>query len=365
MESTLLLIFLLTISVVNGDYYSDVAKFCSMNGLNYITISSLPYLRTEIQQLSSELQKQNLMLRQLEFDQIEENYERYQDSLVLLLKSELLEDEEGLQPYLSLITISKVKRGLFVFTTPLRDKHKQMLTRVANQIVDNSLVYVIYQEPGSLKTKHMQIITVKNADKGVVNPVRLNSLGQVIEEYDLQGLQVLGVTLSWAPFLTIDCNEEGKNCTTRGFYHDFTNAMGRIMNFTWDSHADPNGDWGVRPISGPFNRSGEWGGVMGGVVNGDYMISLCQWVWLRERYGLLDFVSTTAEATMLAITPKPPEVDTGLFVRPFTNDAWTGKCSHNELCNSDSIHNLSARMFCHVYNHFGNLDDTLHIDFIL
>ena len=60
MGSTLLLIFLLTISVVNGDYYSDVAKFCSMNGLNYITISSLPYLRTEIQQLSSEFQKQNL-----------------------------------------------------------------------------------------------------------------------------------------------------------------------------------------------------------------------------------------------------------------------------------------------------------------
>ena len=85
--------------------------------------------------------------------------------------------------------------------------------------------------------------------------------------------------------------------------------MGRIMNFTWETQKELNGDWGVAPISGPFNKSGIWGGVMGGIVNGDYMISLCQWVWLSDRYGLVDFISTTADSHLLALTPRAPEVE--------------------------------------------------------
>ena len=63
---------------------------------------------------------------------------------------------------------------------------------------------------------------------------------------------------------------------------------------------------------------------MGSVVNGDYMISLSQWVWTVNRYGLLDFVSTSSDSFYLVLTPKPAEVDFGLFIRCFTDDAWTG-----------------------------------------
>ena len=51
--------------------------------------------------------------------------------------------------------------------------------------------------------------------------------------------------------------------------------------------------WGVRQISGPYNKSGVWGGSFGSIVNGKYHLSLSQWVWIYERYGLLDFVSTS------------------------------------------------------------------------
>lgn len=100
--------------------------------------------------------------------------------------------------------------------------------------------------------------------------------------------------------------------------------IGTLLNFTWTSHAPPDGSWGVRPISGPFNRSGVWGGAMGSVVNGEYHVSLSQWVWTIDRYGLLDFISTSTNYVVLALTPQPPPIDFGLFVRPFTDDAWAG-----------------------------------------
>ena len=48
-----------------------------------------------------------------------------------------------------------------------------------------------------------------------------------------------------------------------------------------------------------------WGGVMGSIVNGDYMMSTVTWIWVYERYGLVDFISTSWQNTLLALTPKP------------------------------------------------------------
>jgi hypothetical protein len=169
------------------------------------------------------------------------------------------------------------------------------------------------------------IVMLNNVTQAVINPVTFNQFGQIKEEYNLQGIEMISITLSWAPYFIIEnCDEFGKNCDQKGFLSDYMNGLGRILNFTWDSHAPPNGSWGVRPISGPFNKSGIWGGAMGGVINGDYALSLSQWVWNIERYGLVDFVSTSANRVVLALTPQLPEVDTGLFIRPFTNDAWAG-----------------------------------------
>ena len=69
--------------------------------------------------------------------------------------------------------------------------------------------------------------------------------------------------------------------------------------------------------------SGEWGGVMGSVVKGDYPTALSSWYYIYERHVILDFVTTTADYQLLALTPQAPEVDTGLFIRPFTPDSWT------------------------------------------
>jgi hypothetical protein len=70
------------------------------------------------------------------------------------------------------------------------------------------------------------------------------------------------------------------------------------------------------PISGPFNKSGIWGGAMGGIVNGQYMLGMANWVWNYERDDFLDFVSTGFDQILLAMTTKPIELDMGFFIRP-------------------------------------------------
>lgn len=119
------------------------------------------------------------------------------------------------------------------------------------------------------------------------------------------------------------------------------------MNCTLKHHYQKDEFWGVAPLSGPYNKSGVWGGVMGNIVNGKYMMSLSAWVWNFEREDLADFVpgeqkpsknikqnkantvtcdilliTVISDQILLAITPKYPNYDLTLFIRPFTNEAW-------------------------------------------
>ena len=68
--------------------------------------------------------------------------------------------------------------------------------------------------------------------------------------------------------------------------------------------------------------SGEWKGVMGDVINGNYMFSLNSWIWFLERDPLLDFVPVSKEKSVLTYIPKPPKVDYSLFIRPFRFETW-------------------------------------------
>lgn len=61
---------------------------------------------------------------------------------------------------------------------------------------------------------------------------------------------------------------------------------------------------------------------MGGVVNGDFHMSLSQWLWNLPRRDILDFVTVYTERMILALTPSQPTIDMGLFIRCFRDDAW-------------------------------------------
>ena len=91
----------------------------------------------------------------------------------------------------------------------------------------------------------------------------------------MQGLEIVSITLSWAPYFTLtNCKEDMTKCGGEGYLADVMDILGNMMNFQWQSHGEINENWGTTAISGPSNSSGVWGGVVGNVFNGTYQLSI-------------------------------------------------------------------------------------------
>ena len=139
-------------------------------------------------------------------------------------------------------------------------------------------------------------------------------------------MKLYGISTTWLPAIMIDdCDMEGKNCQTHfGLFPSIIDEMSKLLNFTWEDHREMNDNWGLTPISGPYNRSGTFEGVFGAIVNGEYMFNTAEWVWIIDRYELVDFVSVYSNGYVLISSQKPKDLDFGLFIRPFTNKSWIG-----------------------------------------
>ena len=136
-------------------FYHDIGNFCKNNRLDYLTISNLPYLANmeSTLHIMTSILYYNMMFRYLSFgDIIPQNYIHHQDSLLLLTNSDiLLQNQQNFQKYSSLITkVSKIKRAIIVFTTPLTIEHEKLLDMKINIIKENSLFYIAYQDFANL-----------------------------------------------------------------------------------------------------------------------------------------------------------------------------------------------------------------------
>ena len=119
------------------------------------------------------------------------------------------------------------------------------------------------------------MITLDGYEESVINLLRFDSSGRIVEGYDMQGLHIISVTLSWAPYFTLyDCKKDQKTCSSKGYLTDVMNILGDKMNFTWESHEEKHNDWGTTAISGPSNSNGIWGGVVGEIFKGNYQLSI-------------------------------------------------------------------------------------------
>ena len=91
------------------------------------------------------------------------------------------------------------------------------------------------------------------------------------------------------------CDSGGRNCrSVDGLLAELMRILSVKFNFTWETFSAVDGKWGTRPLSGPANKSGTWGGVFGGVVNEDYDFSLSTWslfiVFIKVKFFLLLFL---------------------------------------------------------------------------
>lgn len=317
----LMLVIILTCGFVQSDQiYNELAQFCSQNGLLYISLATTSSidLKNEGMQAMIALEKQGLRARELSYNELDLILDFNLDTFVLLAHKKLLQDPIQFRKYLERIGEHKIRKSVLVMTELMTQDEELSLKSLLDELMnENAFFYMLYQVTDN-PTAFKQVLSLKNNTKTLIQELQFDSQGKMIEDFNLEGLQIVSYTLSWAPYFIIEnCNEFGQECEISGFLSDYMDALGRILNFTWTSHRPVDGSWGVRPISGPYNKSGIWSGAMGEVVNGNFHISLSQWIWNIDRYGLLDFVSTSVNYQVLALTPQPPEVDTGLFIRPF------------------------------------------------
>ena len=200
-------------------------------------------------------------------------YDPYLHTNVLVVAS--ASNPQNWGHYLEFMTTLKVKSSVLLFVGDIDSQKWQLFMDMSNNLAKNALFYVAFQDPSLQRMIWHHVITVKSYQTSVINQLQIDSRGRLTENYDMQGLHIISITLSWAPYFTLlDCTEEKRNCHSEGYLTDMMNILGEMMNFTWESHGEIEGNWGTTSISGPSNSSGVWGGVVGHVFNGSYPLSI-------------------------------------------------------------------------------------------
>ena len=178
--------------------------------------------------------------------------------------------------YLNLMTKTKANSVILVFTGYLDNTKVRTLHEMMNDISKNSMFFTTYRSKETLLYfTWNQMITLDGYENSIINQIEFDSSGRIIENYDMQGIHLFSVSLTWSPYFIItNCTDEHSNCQSEGYLAETMDILGGMMNFTWESHREKDNNWGTKPISGPANSSGIWGGVEGNVFNGTYQISI-------------------------------------------------------------------------------------------
>lgn len=320
-KTRLVSVFLLETFFIQGNtsnvdqiLLDEITEFVSDNGYKFISVISNGFSDHETN-LSAKLQARKVMrTRTINHDMFVNNFKFEHDFVIIW---EDLLDEDRWSKTLDLIAKIKIRNALLV--VPILDEpRKRYFQQSMAKLMKNTYFYLVClkeSDGNGPKAVFKYVISLNFQSQYVEDEVTFHPNSHLVwESFNLQGLSIRSVALSWSPYLNLkDCDDEGENCKSSGFLIDYANLIGRLFNFTVVSTQDKDGNWGVVPISGPFNASGTWGGVMGDVINGKFDLSLSQWIWNIERQDLLDFVITSSNWLQLALTPQLPEVDTGKY----------------------------------------------------
>ena len=307
--------------VHNDQLYIDLANFSSNNGMVYVSLTTTdeqPLLQNKAQKVYVAFQKCGLRVRRLSYDKLypELNFEL--DTLILLTETKKLSEPDTFQMHLEHIENHKIRKTILLFVDHFNSYQESKLIDFLNNLVTGNAWFSVLYQNSNLTTKYQNILSLSNNTRTLVQDIKFTKRNKMAENHDLEGLGLYSNTLSWAHYFMIsNCDDTGRDCEMKGFLNDVMNLMGNIANFTWTSHAPTDGSWGT------VNENGVWTtGPMGSVTKGKYHMSISPWLWKFERFGLMDFVSINPNAFVLALTPQPAELDLGLFIRPFQEEAW-------------------------------------------
>ena len=209
-----------------------------------------------------------------------------------------------------------VSHRLIKLTLVIVEKHKldELTAQISQENLSLNLYCLVYNED---LFEFKEIFKLKNQKSVIVKSAYDNDI-------NLQGIHIPIITGEWKPYVKIDnCNQIGTKHDIKGFAVDIMDGAADYMNFTWN--AEISDDWGMTPKSGPFNMSGEWGGVMGNVVLGNYEVSVNVWLLTLERSKVLDHAITLKNDPSVLLTKTlPTKLDWSFYKRPFHNKLWIG-----------------------------------------
>jgi hypothetical protein len=304
---------------MNTSIEEEMQMFLADNGFKYITMvdNATRPSETKSKIIRTISKRRTSYIRSLPINDYQEKYTfRHLDSHIFIMNV----NNDEITIYLHMITQAPVQSSVICIKSLWGESEKNKLKSALGDFKLDSLFYLAVSLENNIKW--YQIITLKSGFAITELKFSLTSF-QIIEVYDLNGLTIYSISLSWSPYLTIkDCNQVGKNCTNYGYLKDYTDVIAKKLNFTYESQIDVNKDWGTLPKSGPHNCSGKWGGVMGGIINAKYDMSLSAWVWMTERSEIMSLVTIITTNNVIVWTQTNQEIDYCLFVRPFSPASW-------------------------------------------
>ena len=325
---------------------NEILSFLALNGKRHLSVVTLDYYDinvVEFQYKFIEISKRRQTIYSndvsTKFDflaswdrkdypvtTVKEKINYYTDSLVIIASAH---DSSNWDAYFDLLTKVEVMSATMIFPDQIPQDKKEMFVAKLEVTMKSRFFYWIYEDEDDQTSiiAYNRVITLVGVKQVAVNKLSFNGWGYIIEDYDLQGMHILSTTVSWPPYIYLpeECKRRklyNDKCKPQGHLVDTLNAMGHLMNFTWECHGDPNDNYGTTPTSGPANENGTWAGVVGDVFYGNYHFSMSTWVWKEERQDMFDFATYVTDQTALAITLKAKDIDYTLFTRPFRFEAW-------------------------------------------
>ena len=240
----------------NQDYLiNDILSFSEKNGKRHLVLTTFDNDHTNVntfqdQFMAKSKHLQNVYSKSISTTSSETNtvsaiadmLDFYKDSLIIIASPD---NPSHWSEYLHLLTKTKIMSSILVFAEPATPGQVNAIKLQMETLTKNTFFYWTWVDNSNTrKSIWNRVITMDNVPQVVINELKFNQFGHIVEDYDMQGLHIMSTTVSWPPYIYLseECKVQKKfnaKCKRYGFLVDALDALGRKSNFTWESHADP------------------------------------------------------------------------------------------------------------------------------
>ena len=223
-----------------SSYHKEVTKFCRNNGMNYLSFwSHEKKLEVKNNLLKSSFAN-NLRSRIVE-DLSHFSYLSPSNIDTLIFRS------NQFQFVLEAIHEHKIQKSILV----MAKNETKNFQNIAESFSKNCYFYLLQYDHLDLFVWYTVII-LNHKFQIIMKKIEFEPDGKIIEDYDFQGMELVGTTLAWDPIIAYTkCDNKGRNCDSYGILVNLIGMWSKDYNFTWDIFTGyPDYDWGTAPKSG-------------------------------------------------------------------------------------------------------------------